>query len=43
MAKSKKQRRIEAKDRKDARKILMVVSISTLLLLIMAFIYFNNT
>ncbi|MEL6636907.1 MAG: hypothetical protein AAFW73_04550 [Bacteroidota bacterium] len=43
MAKSKKQRRIEAKDRKDARKVLMVVSISTLLLLTMAFVYFSNS
>jgi len=43
MAKSKKQRRIEAQDRKDAKKILMVVAISTLLLMILAFVYFSGS
>ncbi len=42
MAKSKKQRRIEAQDRKAARKIFMIVAISTLVLLLLAFFYFSG-
>lgn len=43
MAKSKKQRRIEIQDKKDARKILKVVMISTLVFLVLLYIMFRSS
>lgn len=43
MANSKKQRRIQAQDRKDARKILMVVTVSTFVFLILLYMMFSNS
>ena len=41
-AKSKKQRRIEAKNKKEAQKFWRVVLISTVILLILLFIMYRN-
>lgn len=42
MAKSKKQRRIEAQDRKDARKIFTVIAISTAIFLVLLYFMYSN-
>ena len=43
MAKSKKQRRIEAKDRKASKTILTVIAVSTIVILIFMYLVFQNT
>jgi len=40
MAKSKSKRRVEAKNRREGKKILMIVAIATLILMIL--LYLSN-
>lgn len=43
MAKTKRKRQLEARDKKEARKILRVVAIATAILLILVYFMFRGT